>query len=168
MREVKEVSEIQNWQMFSLIKIVVLAQNNILKKSTTSTTICIFLSYANSSEFQLFKPTWDGSNNFSIVHTNLITAPQFDLIDFELSDQKLWGLWCNSEGDMHISAYSLVQPVSMECWRTAILEGICGKQRSIEAEMDAKHIYCSSIFRPGKFQSSTISKALMVSDFKFY
>jgi Nucleoporin Nup120/160 len=145
-----------------LTMILILAQNNILKRSTTSTTLCVFLSYTNSSEFQLFKPTWDGANTYSIVHTNLITAPQYDLVDFELTDQKLWGLWCNSEGDMHISAYSL-EPVSMDCWRTAILEGISGKQRTIEAEMDAKHIYCSTIFRPGKFQSSTISKALMVS-----
>jgi len=63
---------------------------------------------------------------------------------------------------MHISAYSL-DGVSMDCWRTAILEGISGKRRSVEAEMDAKHVYCSNIFRPGKFQPSTISKALMVS-----
>lgn len=105
---------------------------------------------------------WDGATIYSIVPTNLITAPQFDLIDFQLSDQKLWGLWCNSEGDIHISAYSL-DPLMMECWRTAILEGISGKRRTVEAEMDAKHIYCSNIFRPGKFQSSTISKALMVS-----
>jgi hypothetical protein len=63
----------------------------------------------------LFRPTWDGAASYSIVATNLITAPQFDLVDFELTDQKLWGLWCNSEGDMHISAYSL-EPVSMDCW----------------------------------------------------
>ena len=138
------------------------AQNNILKKCTTSTSICVFLSYGNGSEFQLFKPTWDGANSFSLVPTNLITAPQFDLVDFELTDQKLWGLWCNSEGDMHISAY-ILEPVSLECWRTAILEGISGKRRTVEAEMDAKHIYCSNIFRPGKFQASTISKALMVN-----
>ncbi|XP_070491725.1 nuclear pore complex protein Nup160 homolog [Chironomus tepperi] len=136
-------------------------QNNILKKSTTSTSICVFLSYGNGSEFQLLKPTWDGANSFSIVPTNLITAPQFDLVDFELTDQKLWGLWCNSEGDMHISTY-ILEPASMECWRTAILEGISGKRRTVEAEMDAKHIYCSNIFRPGKFQASTISKALMM------
>lgn len=64
---------------------------------------------------------------------------------------------------MHISAFSL-DPISMEFWRTAILEGICGKQLSVEAEMDAKYIYCSNIFRPGKFQRATISKALMVSE----
>lgn len=64
---------------------------------------------------------------------------------------------------MHISAYALDEPVTIDCWRTAILEGISGKRRTVEAEMDAKHIYCSNIFRPGKFQTSTISKALMVS-----
>ena len=148
--------------ILNILKPLFLAQNNILKKSTTSSTLCVFLSFTNGSEFQLFTPKWDGSTNYCIVPTNLITAPQFDLIDFELTDQKLWGLWCNSEGDMHISAYSL-DPISMECWRTAILEGIAGKPRNVEAEMDAKHIYCSNIFRPGKFQTSTISKALMVS-----
>ena len=121
----------------------------------------MFLSYGNGSEFQLFKPTWDVANSFTIVPTNLITAPHYDLVDFELTDQKLWGLWCNSEGDMHISAYTF-EPFSTECWRTAVLEGISGKRRSVEVEMDAKHIYCSNIFRPGKFQASTISKALMV------
>ncbi|KAG5683941.1 hypothetical protein PVAND_013197 [Polypedilum vanderplanki] len=136
-------------------------QNNILKKSTTTSTLCVFLSYGNGSEFQLFKPTWDGGSTFTIVPVNLVTAPQYDLVDFELTDEKLWGLWCNSEGDMHISAY-VFKPVSEECWRTAILEGISGKRRTVEAEMDAKHIYCSNIFRPGKFQATTISKALMM------
>lgn len=84
------------------------------------------------------------------------------MVDFEITDQKLWGLWCNSDGDMHISAYSL-EPDSVHYWRTAILEGISNKRRTVDAEMDAKHIYCSYIFRPGKFQSTTISKALMVS-----
>lgn len=141
--------------------LIILAQNNILKKSTTSSTLCVFLSYGNGSEFQLFKPTWDGGNTFAIVPANLVTAPQYDLVDFELTDEKLWGLWCNSEGDMHISAY-VFEPISKECWRTAVLEGISRKRRTVEAEMDAKHIYCSNIFRPGKFQATTISKALMV------
>ncbi|CRL04413.1 CLUMA_CG017499, isoform A [Clunio marinus] len=136
-------------------------QNNILKKSTSSTSLCVFLSYTSCSEFQLFKPTWDGANSYTIVPTNFITAPQFDLVDFELTEQRLWGLWCNSEGDMHISAYSL-DPEPMEYWRTAVLEGISEKRRTVEADMDAKHIYCSNIFRPGNFQSSTISKALMM------
>ena len=112
------------------------------------------------------KPTWDGGNSFGLVQTDTITAPQFDLVDFELSDQKLWGLWCNSDGDMHISAY-LLSPNSMDCWRTAILEGVSGKiRRSVETEMDPKHSYCNYIFYPGKFQSITISKALMVSFLK--
>lgn len=105
---------------------------------------------------------WDGSSAYSIAPTLAINAPQFDLVDFEMTSEKIWGLWCNSEGDMHISAYKLEGDES-ECWRTAILEGISGKRRTVEAEMDAKHIYCSNIFRPGKFQSTTISKALMVS-----
>jgi nuclear pore complex protein Nup160 len=142
-------------------------QNNILKKCATSSTICVFLSYANCSEFQLFKPSWDGASNYYFYPTDLITAPQFDLVDFELTDEKLWGLWCNSEGDMHISAYYLT-PDSAECWRTAILEGIAGKiKKSVETEMDPKHTYCSYIFHPGKFQAATISKALMVSFFVF-
>lgn len=140
---------------------MVLAQNNIIKRSTTSNTLCVYISYGRSSEFQLFTPTWDANNAISIVPTNLISAPHFDLVDFELTEDRLWGLWCNSEGDMHISAY-IFEPVSMEYWRTAIFEGISGKRRTVEAEMDAKHVYCSTIFRPGKFQSSTISKALMM------
>lgn len=140
---------------------VISAQNNILKKSTTSSTLCVYFSYTNSSEFQLFRPSWDGAANYAIQPTNLVTAPHFDLVDFELTESWLWGLWCNSDGDMHISAYSM-EPVSMECWRTAVLEGISIKRQSVEAEMDAKHMYCSNIFRPGKFQTSTISKALMV------
>lgn len=138
------------------------AQNNILKKSTASNSLCVFLSYTNTSQFQLFQPVWDGSSAYSIAPTLAINAPQFDLVDFEMTNEKIWGLWCNSEGDMHISAYKL-EGDENECWRTAILEGISGKRRTVEAEMDAKHIYCSNIFRPGKFQSSTISKALMVS-----
>jgi nuclear pore complex protein Nup160 len=141
------------------------AQNNVLKKCTTSNTLCVFLSYGSSSEFQLFTPIWDDNNVLSIVPTNLINAPQHDLVDFELTEDRLWGLWCNSEGDMHISAY-VFEAITLECWRTAILEGFSGKRRAIEADMDAKYNYCSIIFRPGKFQASTISKALMVRSLK--
>lgn len=133
-----------------------------MKKSTTASTLCVFLSYGGSSEFQFFSPVWDATNSLSIIPTSLVNAPQHDLVDFEITEDRLWGLWCNSEGDMHISAYEFESPI-LECWRTAILEGISGKRRTIEAEMDAKHVYCSTIFQPGKFQASTISKALMVS-----
>lgn len=128
----------------------------------------MFLSYAKCSEFQLFIPIWDATNNLTIAPTSLVNAPNHDLVDFEITEDRIWGLWCNSEGDMHISAYRF-DGMLMDFWVTAILEGISGKRRTIEAEMDAKHVYCSTIFRPGKFQASTISKALMVikqHDFK--
>lgn len=85
------------------------------------------------------------------------------MVHFELNDRKIWGLWCNSTGDMHISAFSM-DPSSIECWRTTILEGISEKRRTIESQMDAKHAYCYNIFRPGKFSSVTIAKALTVSE----
>lgn len=148
--------------------IIFSAQNNILKKSTTSNTICVYLSYGGFSEFQLFRPIWeDDSNSLTIAPTSLLNAPQHDLVDFELTEERLWGLWSNSEGDMHISAYEFGS-MQDEFWRTAILEGISGKRMSIEAEMDAKHVYCSIIFQPGKFQASTISKALMVRKYFFF
>lgn len=83
-----------------------------------------------------------------------------------MNDQKIWALWCNSNGEMHISAYSM-NSINNDCWRTAILEGISEKRRTIESQMDAKHAYCYNIFRPGKFASVTIAKALTVSINKF-
>lgn len=135
-----------------------------MRKSIGSSTLCIYSTFSiGSGEFQFYNPTWDNVNKtFSIALATIVTAPQFDLVHFEMNDQKIWGLWCNSTGDMHISAFS-TNPMSNECWRTAILEGISEKRRTIESQMDAKHAYCHNIFRPGKFSSVTIAKALTVS-----
>jgi Nucleoporin Nup120/160 len=93
----------------------------------------------------------------------LIPAPQLDLVDFGISDNKIWGLWCNSEGETSISTY-LINFNATKCWLACSLEPINEKTISaLDSGVDPKHIYCSNIFYPGRFQVSTILKALMVS-----
>lgn len=72
------------------------AQTNMVRKSDN--LIGVFLAYSDCSEFIILRPTSDDSGNVSLVKETAILAPNYDLIDFKLSNQSIWALWCNAEG----------------------------------------------------------------------
>lgn len=74
-----------------------LAQTNSLRRASP-TMLCAFLCYSMGSEFVTIETQWDGGAHYSLVSTNIIQAPQFDLVDFEINDSRIWALWCNSQG----------------------------------------------------------------------
>lgn len=131
----------------------------MLRKSTTG--LCVFLCYSTFSEFRLIKPNKD-SSSYSISLTDVIPTPQYDIIDFQLTENRIWTLWCNSEGDSNISTFPL-NLNSITNWVTTALEPF-GSQLSLEMEsgLDPKQVYCNYIFHSGKFQTHTIFKALMM------
>lgn len=97
-----------------------------------------------------------------MTRTNMIPAPQYDLVDFEINDTRIWGLWCNSQGFFNVSSFSLT-PGNGFNWITAALEPP-PDQYSIPVErgVDPREAFCSYIFHPGKFQRNVIAKALTI------
>lgn len=134
------------------------AQSNALCRSS-STTICAYLCYSMGSEFVTIQTQWDGATNYSMIRVKVIKAPQYDLVDFEVNDHRIWGLWCNPQGEYNISSYSFAYNGS---WISAAMEPPPDRCIVIENGCDPKQIYCSYIFHPGKFQRSVIDQALMV------
>lgn len=65
-----------------------------------SSMLCAFLCYSMGSEFVTILTQWDGGSNYTLVRSNLVQAPQFDLVDFEINDSRIWALWCNSQGKL--------------------------------------------------------------------
>lgn len=122
--------------------------------------ICAFLCHSMGSEFVTIQTNWDGSSNYSLVRVHFIPGPQYDLVDFEINDYRIWGLWCNSQGEFNVSSYSLTPNIT---WISAILESPPDRYSvTVEHGMDPRQTYCSYIFHPGKFQRNVIAKALVV------
>lgn len=135
-----------------------LAQSNLLRRMSP-TTICAYLCYSMGSEFVTVQTQWDGTTNYSMIRVKVIKAPQYDLVDFEVNDNRIWGLWCNPQGEYNICSYSFV---STSGWISAAMEPPPDRCIVVENGCDPKQTYCSYIFHPGKFQRSVIDQALMV------
>lgn len=121
--------------------------------------LCAFLSNAKGSEFVTIRIANDGTV-FSLQQINVIPSPEFDLIEFDVNHKRIWGLWCNSQGEFNVSSYSLVSNGGYN-WSSAGLESL--PERKIEAISDPRQAYCSYIFYPGRFQREVIDRALIVS-----
>ncbi|XP_055713609.1 nuclear pore complex protein Nup160 homolog [Phlebotomus papatasi] len=137
-------------------------QNSTLR-SGCSNTICAFMSYTSGCEFVIISILPDplGGTNHSLNLINIILAPNYDLVDYQLTENRIWGLFCNSEGEYKVSSVSLV-PGNGVNWVSAGLESLPDRF-SVQMEMttDARQAYCSYIFQPGRFQRSIIAKALV-------
>lgn len=104
--------------------------------------------------------TENEGNGYAMHRIDLIPAPEFDLIEFDINKQRIWGLWCNSQGEFNVSSFSLL-PNSGSNWVTAGLEAL--PERKMEDDTDPRQAYCSYIFYPGRFQREVIDRALIVS-----
>lgn len=137
-------------------------QKNLLRQSPAH-GLCVFLCYSKFSEFRLLKPqsTSNDSSGYSIVLSNIIPMPQYDIIDYQLTSDRIWALWCNTDGESNISTFPL-NLNSMTSWMTCEL--LSGQQSFIKelTAMDSKQIFSYYIFHSGRFQTFTIFKALMV------
>lgn len=91
---------------------------------------------------------------------NVVPAPEFDLIEFDVNVNRIWGLWCNSQGEFNVSSYALVSNGGCN-WSTAGMETL--PERKIEPGNDPRLTYCAYIFYPGRFQREVIDRALTVS-----
>uniref|UniRef100_A0A182SBB6 Uncharacterized protein n=1 Tax=Anopheles maculatus TaxID=74869 RepID=A0A182SBB6_9DIPT len=96
-----------------------------------------------------------------------ILAPNYDLIDFKLCDERLWTLWCNVEGETQALVYELnpkdakVGEIGQNVWSPIILENISDKEHpALEVGVDLKDVYCNRIFQSGSFPDKVIRKSL--------
>lgn len=135
------------------------AQQNCLRRQPDG-TLCTFLSYSLGAEFVTIRTDWDGEARYQLVRTSVIQAPQYDLVDFEVDDRRVWALWCNAQGEFNVSSYSLVPGFGLN-WVNAPLEAPADAIQH-EPTTDPKDVYCAHIFHPGKFQRNVIAKALVV------
>lgn len=61
--------------------------------------------------------------NYSLDRLMMIAAPEYDLVDFEINESRIWGLWCNSHGEFNISSHFLNATLTDGAnWITAALE----------------------------------------------
>uniref|UniRef100_A0A1B0CGF9 Putative nuclear pore complex nup160 component n=1 Tax=Lutzomyia longipalpis TaxID=7200 RepID=A0A1B0CGF9_LUTLO len=139
-------------------------QNSTLRCGK-SNTICAFLSYASGCEFVIINVAPDpiGGSNHTLNLVNIILAPSYDLIEYQLTENRIWGFSVNSEGEYKVSSVSLV-PGSGVNWISAALQPLPDRftAQQIEITKDPRQAYCSYIFQPGRFQKSVIAKALVM------
>ncbi|XP_055603788.1 nuclear pore complex protein Nup160 homolog [Uranotaenia lowii] len=134
------------------------SQTIMVRKSAN--LISVFLSYSDCSEFIILRPATDDSGNPVLVKESSILAPNYDLIDYKLSDRGIWALWCNAEGEMQVLTYSICNE-SNNFWLPIPLEAIDDKYTAkLEKGTDLKHVYCNRIFHSGKFHNNVIAKTL--------
>lgn len=143
-----------------ILTLFLLARSNLLRKAA-SDLLCVFLENAKGSEFVTIRVVNDGTS-VSLQHINVIPSPEFDLVEFDVTPKRIWGLWCNSQGEYNVSSYSLDASGGYK-WSSAGLE--CLAERKIEPGSDPRHAFCSYIFYPGRFQRDVIDRALVVSLF---
>lgn len=134
-----------------------LAQNNLLRKAS-SDILCAYLCNAGGSEFVLVRMVQD-QGTVILQKVGVTSAPKFDLVEFDVNVKRIWGLWCNSQGEFNVSSYSFQCNDSCE-WSSAGLETL--PERKIETGCDPRHSFCSYIFYPGRFQRDVIDRALKV------
>uniref|UniRef100_A0A1A9W7W3 Nuclear pore complex protein Nup160 homolog n=1 Tax=Glossina brevipalpis TaxID=37001 RepID=A0A1A9W7W3_9MUSC len=138
-------------------------QSNVLRKINDQ-SFCVFLSHTSGSEFVCIDLRLDAANNstLNLIRRNVISAPQLDLADFDISESRIWALWSNAEGEFSISSFSLLRGSSMN-WVSAAMEPPPDRYSlGIEHGMDPREAYCFHIFHPGKFEKSVIAKALFM------
>lgn len=141
------------------------SQTIMVRKSNS--LIGVFLAYSDCSEFVILRPAPDDSGNVLLVKESVILAPNYDLIDYKMSDQSIWALWCNAEGEMQVLTYSLNNE-SHHFWLPIPLETMDEKYTAkLEKGTDLKHIYCNRIFHSGKFHNNVIAKTLSMFNRSF-
>lgn len=123
--------------------------------------ICAFLCSSHGSEFVTIRTFNEGNNSYVMQRLDLVPAPDFDLVEFDLNEFRIWGLWCNSQGEFNVSSFSLI-PSNSSDWITAGLEDLPEHEVKVEQGIDPRQAYCSYIFYPGRFQRDVIDKALIV------
>ncbi|XP_037936413.1 nuclear pore complex protein Nup160 homolog isoform X2 [Teleopsis dalmanni] len=136
-------------------------QSNLLRKISDS-SVCAFLSHASGSEFVCIDINTDvgNSSGLSLVRRRVISAPQLDLTDFDITDLNIWALWSNAEGEFSVSNFCLERGSSLN-WISAAMEPPPDRYCvGIEQGINPREAYCSYIFHPGKFEQNVLSKAL--------
>ncbi|KAG4075701.1 hypothetical protein HA402_003526 [Bradysia odoriphaga] len=98
-----------------------IAQSNLLCRSSP-TTICAYLCFSMGSEF-------------------VTIQTQYDLVDFDVNGNRIWGLWCNAWGEYNISSYSFLSSIGDDGTATRSMH--CGR-KWMRPEADLLLVHISS------------------------
>ncbi|XP_053658862.1 nuclear pore complex protein Nup160 homolog [Anopheles marshallii] len=133
--------------------------------------VALYFSFQTFSEFVIIRPELSMDSltgtisSVELKKNCTFLAPNYDLIDFKLCDERLWTLWCNAEGETQALFYELNMQDAGEIvhnvWSPIILENISDKEHSaVAVGVDLKDVYCSRIFQSGSFPDKVIRKSL--------
>ncbi|XP_058065658.1 nuclear pore complex protein Nup160 homolog [Anopheles bellator] len=134
--------------------------------------VALYFSFQTFSEFIILLPALTIEANsgtissFALQSAGTIMAPNYDLIDFKLTDQWLWSLWCNAEGEMQAMAYALTvndewnSMPDANVWVPVVLENAADSEPPLVEGIDLRDVYCNRIFHSGLFPDKVIRKTL--------
>ncbi|KAH8276417.1 hypothetical protein KR018_005700 [Drosophila ironensis] len=123
---------------------------------------CVFLCLEGNAQFTCVSIRVDpeGVHGLNIYEHHSIRAPQMDLADFDATATHIWALWCNAEGEYHVSAAYMGNNESFKWVSTALEPPPDRYCLTMERGVDPREAYCSYIFHPGRFDRNVIAKAL--------
>ncbi|XP_049540896.1 nuclear pore complex protein Nup160 homolog isoform X1 [Anopheles darlingi] len=131
----------------------------------SNSLVALYFSFQTFSEFIILRP--EGTKDSLVLrNAGTIMAPNFDLIDFKLTDRWLWALWCNAEGEMQTLAYALTADERLaekdaNVWLPVVLENATESELPVvDAGTDMRDLYCNRIFHSGLFPDKVIRKTL--------
>ncbi|XP_037089549.1 nuclear pore complex protein Nup160 homolog [Pollicipes pollicipes] len=86
---------------------------------------------------------------WQLEHEATVCAPDHDLIDFALTEDALWALWTTAEAETQLRYW----PLSADAPPPAV---------HVTASTHLSQAYLRHIFHPGRFQTSTIQRAVSI------
>ncbi|XP_064635378.1 nuclear pore complex protein Nup160-like isoform X2 [Lineus longissimus] len=122
----------------------------------------VFLSFSDRCQFCILQPILvDG--RYQLKHITNVFAPSEDLVDFCLTSSHLWAVWTNSESETFARCVCIdVTSGSVGEWHQVYLEPAESSELEIAADKDPRESYMEAIFKPGKFFTHDIIKALNI------
>lgn len=148
----------------------------------------IFLCFAQHSQFCVVKPVLvDGQ--FQLKHVATVYAPdvrrlfflvmmliiiyvffQFDLVDFRIAPNHLWGLWINADNApiLKYAQFANDLPLSRTSgdpgWvNVALEESLNPEFTPGRSHRDPRQAFLQQLFYPGRFSLTTLAKTVTVS-----
>lgn len=144
------------------------SQTHFMRKVVDVTSrrfaLALFLSFAHHSQFCIIRPQMvDGQ--FQLDHLATIHAPEFDLVDFQVSSSHLWALWTNQEGEpvLKYTTFSSKTSDTTTGWNNVVFEHDLDPDFSaLSPNVDPRQAHLSQLFYPGRFSIQTLAKTVSI------
>ncbi|XP_067136973.1 nuclear pore complex protein Nup160 [Centruroides vittatus] len=127
--------------------------------------LAVYMSLPEQNQFFIFQSRiFSGQCNLAYIST--LYAPEYDLVDFHLTDSQLWTLWLNGNSEP-IVKFTFIDSEENQCkdvsWTLVHLQTPVAKEVFLSLNhMDPREAYLQEIFKQGRFSVSTIRKAISI------